>query len=460
MIGMGNESANRPARILVVGGGGFAGVPCYDWSDPNVPNLADFDIVLVNGPSLVPRLAALDRRGMKSGRWEGPYEGLRWRTDRVAELLRALLTSGGSVYAILPGREFIELKRDPYVHEVETLPWLPVTVAFHDEEGETLEIRDQAFGRYLAHVHSWQRSFAPVDHATMEADLSEAARRDWHVSARADPIAVNRQQEPVALRVVFELQPSGVPPPIAKAAALSVRTGQIALLPAPTEVSADEGLRILLEDFCGVLARAVPPDWAGAIEMPGDQARTAALADATKALEDAQRKHHEAVEAQAAADEFKRLLYEKGPPLQEIARKTFEAIGISTVDSPVSDEFMLVWGDEKVLVEVTGTGKSIAGRDLSQLIKDQGNYLHDVGQGVKGVLVGNAWIGLPPQERGTPDKSIFPDNVQTTAENHSIALVSTPELFKAYCAFLEEKISPEQVFRRIADGSGVVTLVD
>jgi len=457
---MGNESANRPARILVVGGGGFAGVPCYDWSDPNVPNLADFDIVLVNGPSLVPRLAALDRRGIKSGRWEGPYEGLRWTTSRVAELLRALLASGGSVYAILPGREFLSFKREPYTHEVETLPWLPVRVAFHDEKGETLEIRDQAFGRYLAHVHSWQQSFAPVDYAAMEADLSEAARRDWHVSARADPIAVNRQQEPVALRVVFELQPPGVPPPIAKAARLSGRTGQIALLPAPTQVSAEEGLRILLEDFCGITPRAVPPKWAGDIEMLGDDARKAAVGEATKALEDAQRKQQEALAAQAAADEFKRLLYEKGLPLQEIARETFKAMGIRTIDSPVSDEFMLAWEDEKVLVEVTGVGKSIAGRDLSQLIKDLGNYLAQVGQEVKGVLVGNAWAALPPDKRDTPDKPIFPDDVRKTAKNHSVALVSTLELFKAYCALSEGNVTPEHVFRRIIDGTGVVTLVD
>jgi hypothetical protein len=457
---MGSESAKRSTRILVVGGGGLAGVRCYDWRDPNVPNLADFDAVLVSGPSLVPLLVSRYHREMKSGRREGLYEGLSWRTRRVDELLRALLASGGSVYAILPGPEFISLKREPYIHEVDTLPWLPVTVAFHDEKGETLEIQDQAFARYLAEVRSWERSFAPVDYARVEAELSDAVKPEWHVVARAEPIAVNRQGEAVALRLVFDVQPPWVPPPIAKAAALSPRTGQIALLPAPTEVSAQEGLRVLLEDFCGVAARSVPPEWAKTIAMPGDDVRRAAEAEAAKALEDARREQQETLAAQAAADEFKRLLYEKGPPLQEVTRDTFEAMGIGTMDSPVSDEFMVVRDDRKVLVEVTGTGKSIAGRDLSQLIKDLGNYLHDVGQGVKGVLIGNAWIGLPPGQRDTPDKPIFPDDVQKTAKNHSIALVSTLELFTAYCAFLEGKVTPDQVFRRIADGSGVVTLVD
>jgi len=327
-----------------------------------------------------------------------------------------------------------------------------------------LRLKNRKFARYFRHVSRWTNVLTGRYNrdelsGLIENDLPPKPR----VDLASDHIATDWQGNPVASALVFTLRravpgrPSGSEE-YEQGAYLT--SGWLVVLPPPTEVSDEEAVRILLEDFCGIQARSLAPAWAQSIPMPGDDARQAAVAQATSALEEAQRRHQEALAAQAAAGEFRRLLFEKGPPLQEVARKTFEAIGICTVDSPVSDEFMLARGEERALVEVTGSGKSISGRDLSQLMKDLSNYLAQEGQDVKGLLVGNAWNTLLPDDRDTPDKPIFPDNVQTTARNRNIALLSTIELFRGYCAFSQGKLEPHEAFARLMAASGPVKLVD
>jgi len=470
-------SNSAPKKVLVIGSTGHAGVKCVDWTSlKDVANIADFQVVVVNTCTLAAWIEALKAARESADEQRGKaLEKLGSAVSNNVSLLKSklvqVLRAGGIVYAIVSGYRELWRGGAYYSPIVSSHEWVPLPVGFRDEPGDTLKVRDQRFSRYFATVAHWEEV---VDERYDVDPLKGITERDLEpkplVRLVMTALATDWRGNAVGADLAYTLHRAATTP-LARALARGrgageyeeepyLLSGSLVLLPPPTEVSAEEGVRILLEDFCDVPGRAVPPEWVEGVSVPGDDARKAALAGAAKALEDAQRKHHEAVEAQAAADEFKRLLYEKGLPLQEVTRNTFEAMGIRTEESPVSDEFMLVWDDQKVLVEVTGTGKSIAGRDLSQLIKDQGNYLAKVGHDVKGALVGNAWVGLPPGQRDTRDKPIFPDDVQKTAQNHSIALVSTLELFKAYCTFLEGKVTPEQVFRRIADGSAVVTLIE
>jgi len=452
-------------------------VKCVDWTSlRDLPNIADFPMVVLNTCTLAAWIEAL--RAARDSADEGQAEDLQKIGSSISKdisLLKSklvqVLRAGGTVYAILGPPQGLTSGGSLWYSIVHSHDWMPLPVGLKDEPGEGLTVREKQFTRYFASVARWQRVIEDRYHVEPLKAITEGELEPKPlVQLASTKLATDWQGNAVGAALHYTLHRPATGH-IARALAQATgvgdyepepykRSGPLVLLPPPTEVSDEEAIRILLEDFCGVAARAVAPGWAQAVGMPGDADRQAALSVAAKALEQAQRKQEEALAAQATADEFKRLLYEKGVPLQDVTRKTFEAMGIRTEDSPVSDEFMLVWEGERVLVEVTGAGKSIAGRDLSQLIKDLGNYLAKVGHDVKGVLVGNAWIGLPPGQRDTPDKPIFPDDVRGTAKNHSIALVSTVELFKAYCTFLEGKVTPDQVFRRIADGSGVVTLVD
>ena len=47
-----DEHVRTPARYLVLGSTGYAGVESTNWIDDKLPNIVDFDVVLVDVPAL------------------------------------------------------------------------------------------------------------------------------------------------------------------------------------------------------------------------------------------------------------------------------------------------------------------------------------------------------------------------------------------------------------------------
>ena len=131
-------------------------------------------------------------------------------------------------------------------------------------------------------------------------------------------------------------------------------------------------------------------------------------------------------------------------------------MGISTKPSTVSDEFMLTVDDRQLLVEVKGRIKSSSQSDVSQLLKDVSTFFAKQGQAIKGVLVANSWIKLPPDEREPPDHRNFPPNVIEFASEQHIALLDTRELFRAYEANQEGLLSGADFFDLLFSTSGPV----
>ena len=441
-------------KILVLGASNLVGVHCVNWGDLRIPNLADYDVVFLNGVSLVTvaKLAEAQRSTPDyKEEWNTLHSRLGRAMDRCRERLREVLVTGGKVYAIVPKIEYFYFgrggQRIPHHGEIDLQKLaLPLQFNVEQEEGDTISTRDDAFDSYMRLVRRWSFSFSAPALEFIASDLAQDDK-GLKVTGYYSPIAVNRQARPIACRFTF----------IAWHRDGSAPSSQLALLPEPTEATAEEGIRVLLQSLHDYAAPAPVPPWFSAIELPGEQDLAANAADAREELRRAQQRVDEAFCEMENATKPKRILIETGLPLQETVRQLFESIGIPTSPSPVSDEFMLVDRDPPVLVEVTGTARSVSGRDLSQLIKDLGNYLASFESNAKGLLVGNAWKDLSPDARDTNDRPIFPDNVRTTAANHSVALLSTTELLHGYARFVREELTAEQIINVIRSTSGVVS---
>ena len=77
---------------------------------------------------------------------------------------------------------------------------------------------------------------------------------------------------------------------------------------------------------------------------------------------------------------------------------------------------------------------------------------------VKAILIGNPWrLEFPLEER--TKKEPFAPHLVKDAMVEDMALVSTVELLKAYCAFLEDKISSEQIIEQLFSGIGLTKLL-
>jgi len=102
--------------------------------------------------------------------------------------------------------------------------------------------------------------------------------------------------------------------------------------------------------------------------------------------------------------------------------------------------------------------KSSSKADLGQLITDLGEYLKATDEDIAGILIGNAWRLEPTEARNKHDKPIFSQATVKIAQNRCIGLVSTTELFKAYCQSLEDLTKKKQILNKIIDGKGVINL--
>jgi len=457
----------KGAKVLVIGSLGHAGVTCVDWVGKSHPNLADFDVVIVNGPSLVPHLIQRDQSEFSGGRREESWEGLRSMTSRVAERLGALLASGGTVYAIVPDVAFVKRREPPDIREVDTRPWLPLSVHFNKEEGDTVEVVDDAFARYLAHVRRWRYSFkVPPSGAHIEVASATDQEAEHATVTRYRSLAVNRQGQPIGLEITASVH-RRTDSYLARAVGDRYErdpyqaSGPLVLLPPPTEVSDEEAVRILLEDCCGIQARATAPAWAVSLELAANRELQDEIRARRADIDSIHKQLEPLLKEKERREAFKAILYETGiSPLQGTVEAAFKELGFKTLPSDVSDEFYIEFKGTRALAEVKGHDKSASLTDLRQLIDYQLAHEQKHGTAVKSVLVVNAWRKVPPEKRGLAATLIFPPNVVGRAEANNIALLDTVQLFDALNALWLQKTGTQQLFDRLLNTQGVVTLVD
>ncbi|CAG9233760.1 hypothetical protein BGLA2_610036 [Burkholderia gladioli] len=121
------------------------------------------------------------------------------------------------------------------------------------------------------------------------------------------------------------------------------------------------------------------------------------------------------------------------------------------------------WNNSVFLAECKGVSKSISLANLRQVQDYVLKYEEDENSKGKGILFGNAWRGLPPAERDTKDRPIFPPNVIERAQQFGVSLVSTLDLYRAFSRFLSGEVSPQAILSVITEANGVAdfsTLVD
>lgn len=183
--------------------------------------------------------------------------------------------------------------------------------------------------------------------------------------------------------------------------------------------------------FLGGKKKTLPPKWVDNILVTGEEDLRANIIAEKEIIVEREFRIKELKNQVDNIALFKQLLYETGQPLEEVVKLTLEKIGgrIEPSKFEGQEEYLLVTDHEKAVVEVKGRIKSISMSDMREVLDYVNEYLIQKSENVKGVLIGNAWRLDPVDERGTPQKQIFPDNVKRAAKDRDIALISTVELF-------------------------------
>ena len=236
-------------------------------------------------------------------------------------------------------------------------------------------------------------------------------------------------------------------------------SGELILLSPPTEIDSGEVINLLLNEFWGIQQKTLPPEGIDKIVVPGEDVLKQEIQNKVDNIEELKSEIGELEIRKKEVVQFKQLLYETGPPLENICKITLRKLGCDVDDSV--EDFILTKGDKEAIVEVKGREGVIERKDGAQLSQNRRNYAISKGKALtsfKAILLGNPRRLLLPLEERIKKES-FAQHLIGDAKVEDMALVTTVQLFKAYREFLEGKISSEEIIEQLFSGIGQTKLV-
>ena len=237
-------------------------------------------------------------------------------------------------------------------------------------------------------------------------------------------------------------------------------SGSLILLPPPTKIDVREAINILLSELWGIQQKTPPPECVESILLPGEEAIKQDIEEVRKEVHSLENTIATLEVALAKKAEIKQLVFETGIPLEDVCKLVLRELGCGIDDSV--EDFLLTYQAQESVVEVKGREGTIERKDGAQLAQNRRNYAisrEKVTNEVKAVLLGNPCrLLFTLEERDKKDS--FARRLGEDAQSENTALVTTVELFNAYCAFVEGSVTADKILSRIFSSVGVTKLVE
>ena len=408
-------------RILTVGSPNIGGCTRVEWARMQDVNPTDFDVVVLDCTSLVDIEDGLHFRDEK----ERDTERARFRG--FADRLARLLSSDGTVLIICPRDR---VAKWTYVHSEGEQPrddifdyigWFPFRIQTEKISGNVLTVKDNAWDIYFSQIARWDFCFN-IDGKSLLANNQWTRLIPATPYARADirPLAVTRADEQIGadIRIMFGKT---------EREAGRMR-GRALLLPPPTSGDIQNAILNALNAI-GVRVELEPPEWAQSIKIPGLEELASEIKQINVQVENLHQQLETLEKKSNELGRWRGLLFQTGYELQDICEEAFQALGAETKASDVSDEFIVIFDDKEMLVEIKGVAKSASKAHVAQLVIDASKREEDEFHRL--ALVVNAWRNEPVEQRGSHARPWFPENVIGFAAPGNVALISTLELLRA-----------------------------
>ncbi len=149
------------------------------------------------------------------------------------------------------------------------------------------------------------------------------------------------------------------------------------------------------------------------------------------------------------------LLFRDGMVLQNVVKDVLNYLGLNSNDGTQGrEDIIFIYNKNHFVIEVKGSKKSASYDNIKQLHSHMVQYEEDEQEKSKGILIINAWRELPIENRNTPDTLIFPTQIDKSVKIWGIALLTTQQLFVAYCQKLENKFNTEEFVKKLFNTVG------
>jgi hypothetical protein len=429
---------NKIPKILVISEGDFPKeVVSKSWKDvgnANIPNIAEFDIVILNFVRITTQKAGyikdapqLDIKSIHNLLWSG------------SELI---LVTDGEVVIPLDSRSrwnifFI----------------LPISIPFVNERGETILVEDEKYRDYYeTHVDHW--NFYIKDKCIFSNDaknlLSEREVREFYspMCELSKVIARNGFDKPISVSIKYGYYTGNN---------VIHLSGPLTILQAPDKTeSAESAIKTLFTNY-GIHIKSKAPTWTNDFKVPGEEEIETDL----NQLEEDKIKTEEIIRSKEAEKEeitrYKELLFEDGDELRDIVWATLEQMGF-TVNrhDEHKEDGSIQEGKEVAVLEIKGSGKSLTTGDVRQLDDWVADYTLREGEEPIGILIGNHYRLKKPESRDEP----FPSDVlrYVKANSRKLSLITTFQLFELFCKIKNGELDADTVRKEIMSNKGVFDL--
>jgi hypothetical protein len=431
-------------------------------------NIADYDVVILETSSLASILDTASK--------ENDSKLLQQINDKLINIkymLMSVLDSEGRIYVICSPevRIFYGKAQREFINNY---AWSPFPIYLRQESGVTIYSIKKSFEKYFQYVKSWTFCFENLDYKQSNLDvLIQFHHGQYYIEPLIEIIAENRYKKPISMRMSYNLHKPidniDIYQSLVKTGHVDDRkfhskvelsSGTITLLPPPTEINPEEAINLILEDLYGIRQKTYAPQEIAEIFMPGESKLNQSTKERNNKIDGLKNEISEIEKTKSELTKFKALLYETDTFLEDICKLTLNKLGCRIDDS--YEDFLVIKDNKEAIIEVKGREKVIERKDGGQLSQNKRQYIMTQGKElkeVKAILLGNPWrLVFPIEERNKND--LFAPQLINDAKNDEMALVTTPDLFKAYCAFLEGKVSSDDIVNQLFSGIGITKLIE
>ena len=443
------QDVRTPPRYLVIGSIGYGGVESVDWTEGDLPNIVDFDLIIVDVPALtLEKMKTVEPK----------------RLNRIRTEIVRFLYSGGRLIVITSLR-FSHQRPGEYPEYICNYDWCPVSIVTPAEKGKSIVTKKEDFNYYLSLLSDCDY-YILIQYDSFSDELTRfyGSPHTTKYNTLCTSIIENRYGRVLAGRYCIEVRYQQTKSGGGYSTHTYTeypqepdhKTGEIFLLPLIKGMENRKAVSLILEEIIGISQQTLPPQWADLITIPGVPNLTDQVIDERRkvlAIETGIQKLNEKINS---LNEYKRLLYCDGLELEDIVHRCFDDIGGKVLPAKYSqEEFILIYAGNEYLVEVKGSQKSLSVKHLRQLNDYLLKYQEDTGKVCKGILFGNAWRLMPPHERNNHNTPVFPKNLIERAEQWNVALVSSINFYNAFLEFFEHN-NGDSLLIALTSQSGVV----
>jgi len=422
-------------------------VPCVGWLE-DLPNLADFDVIILN-------LQSLDRISLVKLSRSDKERLLRMRAQ-----LTDLLLSGGEIYCILAPflafGSYLYFPDGSMEPEWSNFKWSPIGFSLTEIRGETLRIEDEVkFDEYLRQVSGWDgylNSTASLNYLEERLQQEGKLNPDEELFWQSFPLAMNRYGKPLAASLCFGIRQKEAEHEEPRIRFIS---DYLHLLPPPTRISLEQGLDLLVEEAKGLPAKSIAPPWTEAYRIPGEELLEQKINDAARRIKAAEREQKRFFHAHRELQRCKAVLYEHGENLRQVVADILRRMDFKVKPYASGPDLLVVQTRlGRILLDAAGRSGPAQPGDLQNLVR-HAIFAQEDGRIWKGTLVFNHYrLADPARER----PAAFTAEVVNRARELRFSLVTAEGLYASLCAFLQGSMLREELEERLFRTVGILNL--